>query len=60
MNNYELIESYVKKGESRNIMSALTLLTEAYIDQCGVSLGGWLWRLFGKMFKILCRRQSCC
>ena len=39
MNNYELIESYAKKGESHNIMSALTLLTEAYIDQCGVSLG---------------------
>jgi len=39
MNNYELIESYAKKGENRNIMSALTLLTKAYIDQCGVSLG---------------------
>ena len=37
--NYELIESYAKKGESHDVMSALTLLTKAYIDQCGVSLG---------------------
>lgn len=39
MNNYELIESYAKKAENHDIMSALTLLTKAYIDQCGVSLG---------------------
>lgn len=37
--NYELIESYAKKGENHNVMSAITLLTKAYIDQCGVSLG---------------------
>ena len=37
--NYELIESYAKKGESHDVMSALTSLTKAYIDQCGVSLG---------------------
>ena len=39
MNNYELIESYAKKVENHDVMSALTLLTKAYIDQCGVSLG---------------------
>lgn len=39
MNNYELIESYAKKAENHDVMSALTLLTKAYIDQCGVSLG---------------------
>ena len=37
--NYELIESYAKKGESHDVMSALTLLTKAYINQCGVSMG---------------------
>ena len=39
MNNYELIESYAKKAENHDVMSALTILTKAYIDQCGVSLG---------------------
>ena len=33
------IEDYAKKGEHRDEMKALRLLTEAYIDMCGVSLG---------------------
>ena len=37
--NYELIESYAKRAENHGIMDALVLLTKAYIDQCGISLG---------------------
>ena len=37
--NYELIESYAKRAENHDIMDALVLLTKAYIDQCGISLG---------------------
>ena len=33
------IEDYAKKGEHRDEMKALRLLTEAYIDMCGISLG---------------------
>ena len=37
--NYELIESYAKRAENHDVMDALVLLTKAYIDQCGISLG---------------------
>lgn len=33
------IEKYAKRGEQRDVMKALTLLTEAYVDMCGISLG---------------------
>jgi hypothetical protein len=33
------IERYAKRGEQCDVMKALTLLTKAYINQCGVSLG---------------------
>ena len=32
-------EEYVKQGESHDVMDALILLTQAYISQCGISLG---------------------
>ena len=33
------IEKYAQRGEQCDIMKALTLLTKAYISQCGISLG---------------------
>ena len=33
------IEKYAKRGEKCDVMKALTLLTKAYISQCGISLG---------------------
>ena len=49
------LERYAKRGEQCDVMKALTLLTKAYICQCGISLGcrtvvccaaeGWLERL---------------
>ena len=33
------IEEYAKEGEHHDVMDALMLLTKAYINQCGVSLG---------------------
>lgn len=49
------IERYAKRGKECDVMKALTLLTKAYISQCGISLGcrtvvccaaeGWLERL---------------
>lgn len=36
----EIIEEYAKRGEQCDVMKALTLLTQAYISQCGISLGG--------------------
>ena len=35
----KLIEKYAKCGEQCDVMKALTLLTEAYVDLCGISLG---------------------
>ena len=35
----ETIEDFAKRGEQHNVMDALTLLTKAYISQCGISLG---------------------
>ena len=35
----KLIEKYAKCGEQCDVMKALTLLTEAYVDMCGISLG---------------------
>ena len=32
-------EEYAKQGESHDVMDALKLLTQAYISQCGISLG---------------------
>lgn len=32
------IEEYAKRGEQCDVMEALTLLTKAYISQCGISL----------------------
>lgn len=33
------LEVYAKKGESHDIMDALRLLTDAYVDNCGISIG---------------------
>jgi len=33
------IEEYARQGESRDVMDALKLLIQAYISQCGISLG---------------------
>jgi hypothetical protein len=33
------IEKYAKPGEQCDVMTALSLLTKAYISQCGISLG---------------------
>lgn len=33
------IEKYAIRGEQCDVMKALTLLTEAYVDMCGISLG---------------------
>ena len=41
MNCKKVIEEYAKRGEQCDVMKALTLLTQAYISQCGISLG---WR----------------
>ncbi len=35
----KVIEEYAKRGEKCDVMKALTLLTKAYISQCGISLG---------------------
>ena len=35
----KLIEKYAVRGEQCDVMKALTLLTQAYISQCGISLG---------------------
>ena len=35
----KFIEKYAKCGEQCDVMKALTLLTEAYVDLCGISLG---------------------
>ena len=37
----KLIEKYAVRGEQCDVMKALTLLTQAYISQCGISLGCW-------------------
>ena len=37
--NYKAIEILAKRGEKYDVMEALTLLTKAYIDMCGLSLG---------------------
>lgn len=34
-----IIEEYARKGESYDVMQALRLLTSAYMDECGLSLG---------------------
>ena len=34
------IEEFAKLGEHHDVMDALSLLTHAYISQCGISLGG--------------------
>ncbi len=39
MNCKKVIEEYAKRGEQCDVMKALTLLTQAYISQCGISLG---------------------
>ena len=36
---YKVIEEYAKRGERCDVMKALTLLTKAYVSQCGISLG---------------------
>ena len=33
------VEEYAKAGEHHDVTDALTLLTKAYISQCGISLG---------------------
>ena len=35
----KIIEEYAKRGDQCDIMKALTLLTQAYISMCGISLG---------------------
>ena len=35
----KMIEEYARQGESHDVMDALILLTQAYISQCGISLG---------------------
>jgi hypothetical protein len=37
--NMKTVEEYAKAGEHHDVMDALTLLTKAYISQCGISLG---------------------
>ena len=37
--NKKVIEEYAKRGAQCDVMKALTLLTQAYISQCGISLG---------------------
>ena len=39
MNKIKIIEDYAKRGEQHDIMDALILLTIAYINMCGISLG---------------------
>lgn len=36
--NKKVIEEYAKRGAQCDVMKALTLLTQAYISQCGISL----------------------
>lgn len=38
--NKKIIEDYAMRGAQCDVMKALTLLTQAYISQCGISLGG--------------------
>ena len=38
--NKKVIEDYAMRGAQCDVMKALTLLTKAYISQCGISLGG--------------------
>lgn len=38
--NKKVIEDYARCGVQCDVMKALTLLTKAYISQCGISLGG--------------------
>ena len=47
-------EEYVKQGESHDVMDALILLTQAYISQCGISLGLNLLMLY----RLLCRKRK--
>ena len=35
----KVIEEYAMRGAQCDVMKALTLLTQAYISQCGISLG---------------------
>ena len=35
----KVIEEYAMRGVQCDVMKALTLLTQAYISQCGISLG---------------------
>ena len=35
----KVVEEYAKRGEQCDVMKALTLLTQAYISMCGISLG---------------------
>lgn len=37
--NKKIIEEYAKRGEQCDVMKALTLLTQAYVSMCGISLG---------------------
>jgi hypothetical protein len=37
--NKKVIEEYAKRGAQCDVMKALTLLTQAYISQCGIRLG---------------------
>lgn len=37
--NYKAIEILAKRGEKYDVMVALSLLTKAYIEMCGISLG---------------------
>jgi len=39
MNCKKVIEEYAKRGEQCDVMKALTLLTQAYVCMCGISLG---------------------
>ena len=35
----EIFEKYAKEGETMNALEALRLLTKAYIQECGISIG---------------------
>ena len=37
--NKKVIEEYAKRGAQCDVMKALNLLTQAYISQCGISMG---------------------
>ena len=57
------IEEYATLGESHDVMDALILLTQAYISQCGISLGNrtivydaaeaWLEQFVNSFFRYL-------